>query len=469
MKKQPHTAFQFPKLSKFLFNEKGIPYLLRCFSFFTLLLSLYSCDTTGSLSRKSYRTLDKQIRESPVFSGIFTGFALYDPVSRNFLYQRESDKYYTPASNTKLFTFYAALNILGEELPVLNYGFHGDSLILWGTGNPVFLHPDFDQSHYGLQLLRPGPGDIDCKGIFYTDQPYQDERYGPGWAWGDYPFYYQAEKSSLPLYGNVVRFVQNDNTLFSVHPAYFESKLQDTFPPSSFFLGRMEMTNLFLIDSTRLNIQRIDRDIPFRTNRAEVIKLLSDTLGREVGYVDAIPAGVIRQQLTYPFPDTLYRRLLQDSDNFIAEQLMLMVSDKLFGELNTTKAIQYVQDSLLNMLPQRPVWRDGSGLSRYNLMTPESIVRLLELIYEKVDTERLFSLLPAGGRSGTIRNWYGSPEPYVYAKTGTLNGKHCLSGYIKTLSGKILIFSFMNNNFINGSTPVKKEMQRVLEWIRDNL
>ena len=74
--------------------------------------------------------------------------------------------------------------------------------------------------------------------------------------------------------------------------------------------------------------------------------------------------------------------------------------------------------------------------------------------------ERLFHIFPAGGKSGTIEKWYGGKaEPYVFAKTGTLSNKHCLSGYIKTESGRLLIFSFMHNNYVGSPEPVKKEME----------
>jgi D-alanyl-D-alanine carboxypeptidase/D-alanyl-D-alanine-endopeptidase (penicillin-binding protein 4) len=70
---------------------------------------------------------------------------------------------------------------------------------------------------------------------------------------------------------------------------------------------------------------------------------------------------------------------------------------------------------------------------------------------------------------GTIRNWYGGQESaYVYAKTGTLSNKHCLSGYLRTKSGRLLIFSFMHNNYVGSSTPVKEEMEKVLDWLREN-
>lgn len=160
---------------------------------------------------------------------------------------------------------------------------------------------------------------------------------------------------------------------------------------------------------------------------------------------------------------------MQQSDNFIAEQLMLMCSYQLFSICDTEQAINYARDSLLSDLPDRPVWRDGSGLSRYNLFTPRSIVKLLHKISQEIPEERLFTTFPIGGVAGTIKSWYGAEEPYIFAKTGTLSNKHCLSGFIKTKSGRTLIFSFMNNNYINGSTEVKEAMQNVLEWIRDEL
>ena len=83
--------------------------------------------------------------------------------------------------------------------------------------------------------------------------------------------------------------------------------------------------------------------------------------------------------------------------------------------------------------------------------------------------ERLFSLLPAGGVSGTISGSYkGKGKPFVFAKTGSLSNNHCLSGYVVTNKGKTLIFSFMNNHFVEGSAVVKNEMNKVLTFLRDN-
>ena len=165
--------------------------------------------------------------------------------------------------------------------------------------------------------------------------------------------------------------------------------------------------------------------------------------------------------------DTLYKRMMQASDNFFAEQLLLMCAEQLTGKMNTASAIKILKDSLLSDLPDDPIWVDGSGLSRYNLFTPRSIVKLLSKIHQSMSEERIFTIFPAGGVSGTIANWYKGEVPYIFAKTGTLSNKHCLSGYLKTRDGKTLIFSFMHNNFIGSSSPVKVEMNKILQFIRD--
>jgi serine-type D-Ala-D-Ala carboxypeptidase/endopeptidase (penicillin-binding protein 4) len=115
-------------------------------------------------------------------------------------------------------------------------------------------------------------------------------------------------------------------------------------------------------------------------------------------------------------------------------------------------------------------WYDGSGLSRYNLFTPNALVHILDKIRFILTEEKIRKIFAAGGVSGTIANWYrgDSGKPYIFAKTGTLKGVHCLSGYLFTDSGNMLIFSFMHNNFISGSNPVKESMNRILRFVKEN-
>src|SRR5699024_10097923 len=124
--------------------------------------------------------------------------------------------------------------------------------------------------------------------------------------------------------------------------------------------------------------------------------------------------------IVYSIPtDTLYKRMLQPSDNFIAEQLLLVTAAHHNLGLNSRAIIDTMKTKYLNFLPDEPNWVDGSGLSRYNMFTPSAMVHLLVAIDEEFKSdEQLLELLPAGGERGTLENWYrprGGGAPYVFA------------------------------------------------------
>lgn len=125
---------------------------LKQFLFFLAVSSIFTaCTTIKSVSNR--KMMNKSLSNSPLFGSHLTGFALYDPADSSFLYTWNEDKYFTPASNTKLLTFYAGLTLMRDSLPGLRYILKGDSLFFTGTGDPTFLHPDFeDQPIYDLLM-----------------------------------------------------------------------------------------------------------------------------------------------------------------------------------------------------------------------------------------------------------------------------------------------------------------------------
>lgn len=211
-----------------------------------------------------------------------------------------------------------------------------------------------------------------------------------------------------------------------------------------------------------------EQDVPYRTSPALTVKLLQEATGKSVGTVQTFSSPAYQSLRSVP-SDSLYKHMLQPSDNFMAEQILLLVASRLEQPLKSSTAIDYVLKNHLADLPDKASWVDGSGLSRFNLFTPRDIIVLLTKILQTAPRERVFPLLAVGGKTGTIRNYFKAPdgEPYVFAKSGSLNGVYNLSGYLTTKSGKTFAFSFMNNNFVRPTSEIRRETERILTAVHN--
>jgi D-alanyl-D-alanine carboxypeptidase/D-alanyl-D-alanine-endopeptidase (penicillin-binding protein 4) len=370
-------------------------------------------------------------------------------------------RYFTPASNTKIFTFYTALKVLGDSVPALEYVQRNDSLIFWGTGDPSFLYSEVfhDSTVYSFLSGASTP-------LFFSRSNFLTEHFGEGWAWDDYNSGYSPERSPFPIYGNVVSVVA-DQQVLRIAPDFFSKSFHGGEPKETTAVVREMNANHFLVHPSKELSDLREFKVPFRVDTSTFIALLSDTLKRQVTLVhDRLPSTT--NTLFSIHLDSLYSVMMQESDNFIAEQLLLMCAGVLSDTLKPEIAIDFMKKSHLKDLPDEPVWVDGSGLSRYNLFTPRSIVKLWKKISETVPRERLFSLLATGGVNGTIRNWYRAEKPYIFGKTGSLSNNHCLSGFLLTKKGKVLIFSFMNSNFTESGNSVRRNMQDILQKIHEH-
>ena len=417
----------------------------------------FACNATKVSMKSVYRKLN----ESPVFVHNHTGFSLYDISEKKTLLEHNADRYFIPASNTKLFTFYASLKLLGDSIPAFHYQISGDSLIFWGTGDPSFLNPDLPQSK-AFDFLKNRP-----EKLYFSNDNFTGSFFGNGWSWDDYNDYYAAEISSFPIHGNIVRFTGNKENTLKITPNFFSEKTYNWSKSATFSVQRDLGANLFSYPAGKVIHPNYGQDVPFKTGVEVITALLTDTLKKEVILISKPLEKTAK--IFYSLPaDSLYKRMLHVSDNMIAEQLMLLNSNALSIDLNTAISIDSVKKKYLFDLPDSPKWVDGSGLSRQNLFTPRSIVALLNKIYEIVPEERLFKLLPVAGKSGTLKNLMKTDDPFIFAKSGSLNNNYCLSGFLTTKKGKTLIFSVMNNNFVNSTSDIRKEVIKILQEIHDN-
>jgi len=411
------------------------------------------------------RKIKKQFKHSVILNDHFTGFALYDLDKQKMIYQQNADKYFTPASNTKLFTFYTCLKMLSDSIPALKYVIRDDSLIFWGTGDPAFLHSGLKGIKAFNFLKNSG------KKLFFASGSYTNDFWGGGWAWDDYNDYYQAEITELPIEDNVAELYADKNDSLQIRPGYLKRflKCDSTYRPASFRVQRDFLSNSFVYPAMKPPVN-YGQDIPWKTSTALTLAILQDTLKVPVTALH-LPLPDSAKTIYGENADTVYRHMLQPSDNFIAEQLLLVCSSAKFKGLNSDSVINYSKVHFLNDLPDAPQWADGSGLSRQNLFTPRSIIALLCKISDEMKNDSLLhSLLPEGGIAGTIRRTYKTDngKPFIWAKTGSLSNVYNQSGYFITRKGKRLAFAFMNNNYVDPTGKVRDEMVRIITWIHDS-
>jgi D-alanyl-D-alanine carboxypeptidase/D-alanyl-D-alanine-endopeptidase (penicillin-binding protein 4) len=433
-----------------------------------LLYSLLLVITTTELSTAKNlrkRKIKKLFKHSKIVNDHFTGFALYDLDKQKMIYELNADKYFTPASNTKLFTFYTCLKMLGDSIPGLQYVNRNDSLIFWATGDPSFLHSDLKGIN-AYNLLKNSQSKI-----YFSSGRYTGEFYGTGWQYDDYNDYYQAEINELPVEDNVAVIYADETGKLLIKPSYLQKylKCDNSYKPQSFRVRRNILNNDFVYPAMPVP-KKYRAEIPWKVSTQLALELLQDTLKKQITEV-ALPIPVNVKTIYNASADSVYKRMLQPSDNFIAEQLLLVCSSTRFKTLSTDSVIAYSVKNYLNDLPDKPQWVDGCGLSRGNLFTPRDMIALLrKILLEVKDENLLHSMLPTGGVAGTLKSAYKTDngQPFVWAKTGSLSNNHNQSGYLVTRKGKRLAFSFMNGNFTRPTREVRDEMVRIMTYIHDN-
>lgn len=480
--------------------------VLRSLLGITIVAVLVSCSPGKSLQR-SART---RVLGTAALETAHVGISVFEPATGKYWYDYQGDHYFIPASNTKIPTCYAAMKYLGDSLAGIRYGFSEPNkgneslLVIDPTGDPTFLHPDF-KSQRVFSFLQQNFS-VAGKRLGWLTNSNKIEPWGNGWSWNDYEDDYMAERSVFPVYGNLINVRLLDTSqrrimsagdparygLFSSGIRLFDSLLNNLRPPMYPKLAaidfpavklrrKMESNDFWIEPGTTPFKSQI---IPFATRGfSTAAHLLLDTLKADFTLVDKLPGDGNRYTMEtdngdvdairipewktlYSQPtDSFLRPLMHVSDNFFAEQALLMTSDKLLGEMNDGKIVDTLLKTDFRDLPQKPRWVDGSGLSRYNLFSPRDFVMILDRMRNEFGMERVKTIFPTGGE-GTLSSYYKTEAGFLYAKTGTLSGVVALSGFLYTRKNKLLVFSVLVNNHNHTATEVRRAVESFLREIR---
>ena len=435
---------------------------------FCILTSIFCILSSCSLQKQISKSVSPFVLNDSSLKTAHVGISIYEPAANKYWFNYQGEHYFTPASNTKIPTCYAAMRYLGDSLEGALKMETDTAIFILPTGDPTLLHPDFKNQPV-ISFLKNA-----TKKIYITDLLWKEHPLGSGWSWDDYNDSYMAERSPMPVYGNIIKWTQENN---GIDPSVVYSTPEvnwqvdfDTAQSSNFFVQRSVAENHYTITEGKEKLK--EQEVPFVTNGiSAALELLPDTIHKTIslatGYQRLFLDRSVRETTIHSQPtDSVLKPMMHRSDNFFAEQVLLMVAHKFNISMSDERVIDTLLKTIFKDLPQKPGWVDGSGLSRYNLFSPKDLVFILNKMKNDFGMERIKNLFPSGNE-GTLANYYVSESGFIFAKTGTLSGVIALSGFLYTKKNKLLIFSVLVNNHNSSGTRVRRAVEKFIHTIRE--
>ena len=428
----------------------------------SVIIVFQSCSIEKQLNQQA----NKFLLKDSILSGAHIGIAVQELETKKWLYQFQSDKLFTPASNTKIVSCYTAMKYLPDHLPAGLVTDMDTALLITPTGDPTFLHSRFKSQPF-FDYLKTS-----TKPLYLNPSNFSSLKWGHGWSWEDYAEDYMIERNALPVYGNQIEWFQerskkeNPTSISDTIDVFMYSspeinwKVDIGIPGKSFQVDRSANENHFTLHEGKE--KSASTIVPFITNGLEsAIELLRDTLHKNISIAEKeiLQSAALKSStlITSQPTDSMLKDMMDRSDNFFADMCVEMVSQLSLKKMDESAAIASILKNDFAGLPQQPKWVDGSGLSRYNLFSPEDLIWILQKMKEDFGWERIRRVMPGAG-SSNLKMYPTKNNEYIFAKTGTLNGVVCLSGFYLNKKNKWLTFSVMVNNHNTNSAYVRKKI-----------
>jgi serine-type D-Ala-D-Ala carboxypeptidase/endopeptidase (penicillin-binding protein 4) len=418
------------------------------------MLGFAACSTTKNTTQQVIQPGLYNLPEDVALQNSHVGIAVYDIVKKTYIVKHNIDKYFTPASNTKLFTMYAALKMIGDSIATAVI----DGNLVTPLADPSFLSRDFTE-HPLLYYLQ-SHDNISLN----LSLNKQFNKYGAGWAIDDIDAQFMVERSQMPVFQNYIN-IHSKRKKFETRPWLFRRYIAEgysSYNPVSSIMYEPQNNDAYykFILNKEDTAYNYEMPFPIKDNNNLLLTILKDTAN--VNNIQIVSKPVQKANFLYSHKrDSILKIMMHRSDNFYAEQLLLNGSFMKLDSMNEQAAINYVKKTYLQSFKQDPIWIDGSGISRYNMFTPENFIELLVKIKEETNANTWQTILPSGGE-GTLSRYYKDITNSIFAKTGTLTGQSALSGFLYAKSGKLLAFSLLANNYKGGATEVRKAFEKFI-------
>ncbi|HXK60976.1 MAG TPA: D-alanyl-D-alanine carboxypeptidase/D-alanyl-D-alanine-endopeptidase [Acidobacteriota bacterium] len=420
-----------------------------------------------------------------------------------------SDKLFPPASNVKLFTTAAALDRLGPDFRFRTYvAYEGTvtadnrltgNLVLFGQGDPdlsgsiqnlpnQFAHLDTMAQKVRESGILEVNGDVIGDDSYFTFAPY-----GDGWTASDLAREYGAAVSALSFNNNLITlsllpnrrvghparvFVYPSNSLLTVvnntktvskgrtSVRWNRKPGSDRVTLSGQIARRSRGTSHnFLVKDPALYTARLFRERLIKNG----VKVKGIARARHAGDdPNRSPANPIYMHESPPLLEII-SHTNKKSQNLHAEILLRTLGAQFRGNGSDRAGLEVVYDFLreAGVTPSTARLFDGSGLSRYNLITPRAETMLLSHVAFKPYFSDFLDTLAISGLDGTLRHRMLHTPAFlrVFGKTGSLQNVTTLGGYVRTNSGKMLSFSILVNNHSFSSAAARKAIDQICDVI----
>ncbi|RUR13577.1 D-alanyl-D-alanine carboxypeptidase/D-alanyl-D-alanine-endopeptidase [Legionella sp. km772] len=434
---------------------------------------LYS---TCALSLGLPNGIDKLITK--VNPKVNLGAVVIDLTSGETIYRRNADRLYIPASNMKLFSEAAALMALGPDYRFKNQlstnatqlenGILKGNLYVHLSGDPSFSRDDL---RHLLASLRDWNITSIQGNIYIVSSLAAVDAYPPGWLKSDLAYSYGAPIAPLMLDANRLTVTVNPGAQVGA-PALVEAddgggviavtnqastKASEKGCGVGFSLNQdNQLVARGCVGLGQWAVQqRLAIKNPLKYAQGVIRSILAKEHIAFNGQVELgkSPTGTLQIATQYSRPlSHLMADTLKPSDNLYADSLYLHAAAKIHGSpLNWNDAQAVVKNFLQQQTGidlKNATFTDGSGLSRYNLVTPQQTISLLTFLYQRFPMSyEYIAALPISGRDGTLQKRFKTPQQqgFVRAKTGTMTGMNSLSGYLYTTNGHTLAFALFIN------------------------
>lgn len=415
------------------------------------------------------------------------GVLIVDPDRGDTLYSRDAGKLLVPASNMKIVTAAVALDLLGPDFrfatPVLARGdvrngvLDGDLLVV-GRGDPSVSDNAAGDAMLPLRAVADSLWDRGLRRVrgrlVAFGNAFPDANAGTGWNWDDLDYAYGAKIDEL-LFNEGFSEVHvrggkavGDPPQALTTPSHVFPRLRVQATTVARGTGRDSVAQLDAVKDTLSGDVIVTGTVPpgdsatlevtHRDPAEAYLAALREALvDRGIVVADsaiAAPAQRVDTLLVMrsaPLSQIL-GTFLKPSQNQIGEMLFKTIALQLTDTGSARVARRVVAERLRSWGAEANGFQvmDGSGLSRQDLVSPETIIRVLDAMRKSPHFQVYFDAMPVAGIDGTLRGRMRgtTAEGNVRGKTGTLSNVRSLSGYVTTANGRTLLFSVLCNNYL---------------------